>query len=111
MKGLEDFDNEFNEGGRGEELTPALSFAHGKITEKVLVDLPEGIPFNVHRNLLHDTEKFKKRILFKAIVRLRQDSSNVSVFRFYCLHGISDSLSDVFALWQIEEVLETSVLW
>ena len=32
MKGLEDFYNEFNEGGRCEELTTALPFAHGKVS-------------------------------------------------------------------------------
>ena len=71
MKGLEDLDNEFNEGGRREELTPTLTFTHSEVTEKVLIDLSESIAFNIHRNLLHDTEEFEERVLFKAIVSLR----------------------------------------
>ena len=98
MKGLEDFDNEFNEGGRSEELTTALSFAHSEITKKVLINLSKSIAFNVHRNLFHDTKEFKERILFKAIVSLGQDSINLRVFLFYCLHSVSDSLPNVFAL-------------
>ena len=71
VKGLDNFNDEFDEGGGREEFTTALSFAHSEIAEKVLIHLPESIALNVHRNLFHNTEKFKERVLFKAVVSLR----------------------------------------
>lgn len=68
MKGLDRLNDEFNERSRGEELAAPLPLAHREVTEKVLVDLSEGIAFNVHRNLFHDAEEFKEGALFEAIV-------------------------------------------
>ena len=71
VKGLYNLNDEFDERSRGEEFTAALPLAHGEIAEEVLINLPESISFNVHRDLFHDTEEFKECALFQPIVRLR----------------------------------------
>ena len=71
VKGLYNLNDEFDERSRREEFTAALPLAHGEIAEEVLINLPESIPFNVHRDLFHDTEEFKECALFQTIVRLR----------------------------------------
>ena len=70
VKRLDNLNDEFNKGGRGEKLSAALSFAHSEIAEKVLVNPSERISFNVHGDLFHDTEEFKECVLFKPIVSL-----------------------------------------
>ena len=74
VKRLDNLNDEFDERGWREEFTAALPFAHGEIAEEVLINLPESVSFNVHRDLFHDTEKFEERILFKSIVSFGEDT-------------------------------------
>ena len=74
VKGLDNLNDEFHERGWREEFTAALPLAHGEIAEEVLINLPESVAFNVHRDLFHDAEEFEERILFKPIVSFGEDT-------------------------------------
>ena len=106
VKRLQHLNDEFHERGRREEFPTALSLTHRKVSEKILVDLPENIAFNVHGNLLHDAEQFKESALFKAIVSFRQYTFHLHIFALNRLHCIGNGLPDVRAFGQMEQVLE-----
>ena len=42
--GFDDFYNQLDNGSGRKELTPAVAFAHRKIAQKILVDLPNVSP-------------------------------------------------------------------
>ena len=49
MEGLDDLDDQPDDGGRREELAALLPFCHRELAQEVLVDLAEGVAFEVHR--------------------------------------------------------------
>ena len=102
LEGFDNFDNQFNEGGRREELAAALSFGHGEVAEKVFVDFAECVALNLHRNLFHDTQQFDQGALFEAVVGLGQDAVHLRVLRLNGFHGVGNRLTDVFILGQIQ---------
>ena len=110
LEGFDDFDNQLNERGRREELAAALPFGHGEVTEEILVDLAECVSLNLHRNLLHDTQKFDQRALFEAVVGLGQDAVHLWVLRLNGFHGVGNRLTDVLILGQIQQMSESRLL-
>ena len=102
LEGLDDFDNQLNEGDRREELAAALAFGHGEVAEKILVDFPESVALNLHRNLFHDTQQFDEGALFEAVVSLGKHAVHLRILRLNGFHGVGNRLTDVFILGQIQ---------
>ena len=44
---LDDFDDQLDQRGRREELTPTLPLSTGKVAEEVFVNLPERVPLGI----------------------------------------------------------------
>ena len=54
VEGLDDRDDELDEGGGGEELAALLALRHGEVAQEVLVDLAEDVTLDVHGDRVED---------------------------------------------------------
>jgi len=52
---------------------PRCPLAHGEFAQKILVDLAEGIAFDVHRDGAHQPEQLGEGGVIQAVVALRQN--------------------------------------
>ena len=99
---LDDLDDQLDQRGRREELAAALAFGHGELAQEVLVDLAEGIAFDVHRNLGQQLEQSEKRVVAQSIVVPGQNALHALVVFLDGLHRGIDGLADVRTLGLLE---------
>ena len=48
LEGLDDIHNEPDNRDWSKEFAALLALAHGKIAKEIFIDLPEGIPLDIH---------------------------------------------------------------
>src|SRR5690349_231793 len=48
LKGFDDLDNQFDDGGRCEEFAAFLSLGHGELDQEVFVDFAEDVSLDIH---------------------------------------------------------------
>ena len=95
VEGLDDADDELDDGGGSEELAALLTLAHRELAEEVLVDLAEGVALDVHRDRVHDLQQLGQGGALKPVVGLGQDVLEVRVLGLDGPHGVVDRLADV----------------
>ncbi len=103
-EGLDDLDDQLDQRGRGEELAAFVSLAHGEVAQEILVDLAEGVAFDVHRHRGEELQQFDQRGVLQHVVGARQHAGEVFVFGFDGPHGVVQCAADVLAFRQIEQV-------
>jgi hypothetical protein len=108
--GLEDFDDEADDGGGRVEFAAFLAFAHGEFAEEVFVDEAEGIAALVHGDGGHGFEEGGERAAFEDVVGFGEDVGEVGVFFFDGAHGVIDGLADLGAFGEAEEMGEAGVV-
>ncbi|GBE37540.1 hypothetical protein BMS3Bbin08_00130 [bacterium BMS3Bbin08] len=87
-----------------EELTAPLSLAHGELAEKVFVNPPEHIPFDIHRYIVKELQEGYKHLVFELAVCFRENALELFILLFNRLHGIVYSFAYVSPLRQFQEV-------
>lgn len=108
MVGLDDLDDQLDDGLGGVEYAALLAFLQRKVAEEVLVDLAEGVPRQIHR--ADELEQLLQHPVLQARVVARQGTLEVGVLVLDGLHGIVDSLADVVALGERQQVREAGGL-
>ena len=97
-EGLDDLDDEPDDGVRGEELTAEPALGHGEVREEVLVDEPECVSGERPREWGEQTEQFGEGGLLKALVALRENISQLGVGGLHGPHGGVDRRTQVVPL-------------
>src|SRR6266702_7959292 len=111
LKGFDDLDDQFDDGGRCEEFAAFLSLGHGELAQEVFVDFAEDVSLDIHWYLGEGFEQRDKGIVVELWIVGRQDAAQFFVFSLDGFHGVVDSLANVFAFRQPEQVGETRLRW
>ena len=72
-EGLDNAHDQLDDAGGRKKFAAALPLAHGEFAQKILVDLAEGIAFDVHRDGAHQPEQLGEGGVIQAVVALRQN--------------------------------------
>ena len=95
LKRLDDLHNQFHQCRRRKEFPAALALAHCKFTQKIFVDLAEGIAFHLHRHRIEILQQIKKHLIAQPIIGLGKHIFQIRIFRFDRPHRIVDRLPNI----------------
>lgn len=76
---LDHLGDQLNDGRGREELTALLPFAHSELAQEIFVDLPECVPFHIHRDGIERLEQRHQHVVIQTVIRLRQDVLEIIV--------------------------------
>src|SRR6266568_4150711 len=62
LKGFDDLDDQFDDGGRREEFAALLSLGHGELAQEIFIDFAEDVSLDIHWYLREGLEQRDKRI-------------------------------------------------
>ncbi|CEF49218.1 unnamed protein product [uncultured bacterium] len=108
---LNDVDDQLDQPCWREELAALLPLCAGEIAQEVFVNLAEGVPFGIHRNLRERLEQRDERGVFDLVVSLGEDALEFFVLRLDRLHRFVDGLANVLAFGQVEQLREAGLGW
>src|SRR6266566_3190204 len=111
LKGFDDLDDQFDDGGRREEFAALLSLGHGELAQEIFIDFAEDVSLDIHWYLREGLEQCDKGIIVELRIVGRQDAAQFFVFSLDGFHGVVDSLANIFAFRQPEQVGETRLRW
>src|SRR6266566_2010880 len=111
LKGFDDLDDQFDDRGRSEEFAALLSLGHGELAQEIFVDFAEDVSLDIHWYLREGLEQCDKGIIVELRIVGRQDAAQFFVFSLDGFHGVVDSLANIFAFRQPEQVGETRLRW
>ena len=104
VEGLDDIDDELDDGGRCKELTALLALGHSELAEEVLIDLAEGVALDVHGDGVKNADQLGERAVVDAVVVLGQDVAKLFVFGLNGAHRVVQGAADVLALAEVHEL-------
>ena len=85
---------------------PFCPSRHGELAQEVLVDFPEGVALDVHRDGVEDLQQRDQHAVVQAVIGLGQHILQVFVFLFDAPHGIVDGLAEVGAFGQFNSLAQ-----
>ena len=110
LERLDDVDDQLDDRGRGEELAASLTLGHGELAEEVLVDLPEGVTFDVVGDRPDQPQQLGQHRVVEAGVVAGQHTLEVGVLGLDGLHRPVQRRPDVGALGKAPQIREAGRL-
>ena len=110
VRWFDHIDDRLNKRHGREELTAFLSPRHGELVQEVFVDAAEDVARGLLQSLaVKDAKQLPQQCGLEPLVLLRQRTFEAFVFGLDRLHGIGQSLPDVFALRQTNQPVEPGI--
>ncbi len=114
--GLDDLDHHPDDGARGEELSPALTFGQREFADEVFVNLAEDVAAGVVRDVVELAEQIEGQTLGfhrpgePVVFILGQTARELRLEFLDGGHGRFKSLGDILILREIEKVAVAGML-
>lgn len=101
MEGLEDLNDEPDDGVRGEVLATAPPFLRGEVGQEVLVDKSEGIALELGGERCEESKQLDQGRTLELLVAPRQDILELRVGGLDGLDRLVGGLADIFTFGQV----------